>query len=149
MARFTSSIEIARPPEEVFTYLSDLSRHGEWQGQIQEVQVLTEPPTRVGSRAKDHRKPPFGPAVWATYEITAYDPPQTASFRGLDGPMRADGTVTVTPAEGGSKVTLDIDLVGHGLVGKLLAPMARRQMHKEVPLDQQRLKERLESGAAG
>ena len=43
-------------------------------------------------------------------------------------------------------MTLELDLQGHGL-GKLIAPLARRDARKQVPQDQARLKERLESGA--
>lgn len=31
MAPITASIEIARRPDDVFAYLDDLARHGEWQ----------------------------------------------------------------------------------------------------------------------
>ena len=51
MAPVTDSIQIARPPEDVFAYIADLSRHGEWQSQIQEIKVQTEGPTRVGTPA--------------------------------------------------------------------------------------------------
>jgi uncharacterized membrane protein len=146
MAQLTASIEIARPPEVVFAYLSELGRHDEWQEMIKKIEVLTEGPTRVGSRARDLRKPPFGPAVWATYEITEFDPPRLARFEGIDGPIRANGTVTVTPADGGSRVTLELDAVPHGLLGRLLMPMVRTQMRTQVPADQQRLKRRLEAG---
>ena len=146
MAPFTASIQIARPPEDVFAYIADLSRHGEWQSQIQEIKVETVGPTRVGSRSREKRKAPGFPAAWATYEITAFDPPRSASFRGIDGPVRVVGTVTVSPADGGSKVGIEIDLVGHG-IGKLFAPMARGQLRKQVPADHQRLKERLESAS--
>jgi uncharacterized membrane protein len=146
MAYVTAAVDINRSPEDVFAYLSDLGRHGEWQEMIQKVEVLTDGPTRVGSQAKDLRKPPFGPAVWATYEITEYDPPRKASFKGIDGPIRAVGTVTVTPAEaGGAHVSLDLDAEPHGILGRLMMPMVRKQMKKQVPADQQRLKERLES----
>lgn len=47
-----------------------------------------------------------------------------------------------------SRVTLELDLVGHGIIGKLLAPLARSDARKHIPQDQARLKERLESGAA-
>ena len=145
MAPITESIEIARPPEVVFAYLSELGRHDEWQEMIRKIEVLTEGPTRVGSRARDLRKPPLGPAVWATYEITEFDPPRLARFEGIDGPIRAKGTVTVTPVDGGSRVALELDAVPHGLLGRLLMPMVRKQMLTQVPADQQRLKERLES----
>jgi hypothetical protein len=39
---------------------------------------------------------------------------------------------------------VELDFEGHGL-GKLLLPLVRSQARKEVPLDQQRLKERLEA----
>jgi uncharacterized membrane protein len=143
MAPIRHSVEIACSPQDVFAYIDDLSRHGEWQEQIREVHVLTEGPTRVGSRARDKRKVPGGVRD-ITYEITAHDPPRSASFRGIDGPIRPVGTVSVVPVDGGSRVTLDLDFEGRG-VGKLLLPLVRSQARKDVPLSQQRLKERLES----
>jgi uncharacterized protein YndB with AHSA1/START domain len=138
------SIEINRRPEDVFAYLDQLDRHGEWQGTIVNTRVLTEGPTRVGSRAVDRRKVPGGPRD-ITYEVTEHDPPRKVSFRGTDGPVRPVGTVTVEPAGEGSRVTLEFDLQGHG-IGKLFAPLARRQAAKQIPQDQVRLKERLEGG---
>ena len=143
----TETIEIARPPEEVFAYLDDLSRHGEWQEQIVDVAVETEGPTRVGTRATETRRVPGGPRTF-TYEITEHDPPNRAAFRVLDGSVRPYGTVTLTPLGGGTRTryTLEMDFEGHGL-GKLLAPLARRDARKQVPKDMQRLKERVEAGA--
>lgn len=149
IAPLTASIQVDRPPEDVFAYLADLSRHGEWQSQIQEITVLTEDPTSVGSRARERRKLPHKPVVTATYEITEFEPPRQAGFRGIDGPVRVVGRATVEPVGNGSRVNLEIDVTGHGLVGKLFAPLARRELRRQVPLDQQRLKERLETGAQG
>jgi uncharacterized protein YndB with AHSA1/START domain len=147
MAPIVESIEIARSPEDVFAYVSDLSRHGEWQGQIVGVEVETEGPTRVGSRATDTRRVPGGKRK-ITYEITEFDPPRKASFRGINGPVRVRGTLSTEPVGDGSRsrVTLQLDFEGHGL-GKLLLPLVRRDARKQVPQDQARLKERLESGA--
>ena len=147
MAPIVETVEIAKSPPEVFAYLDALTRHGEWQEQIENVELLTEGPTRVGSRAVDTRRVPGGRRR-ITYEITEHDPPRKAAFRGLDGPIRPEGLVTVEPLDDGrrSRVTLELDLVGHGLMGKLVAPLARRDARKQVPKDQARLKERLESG---
>jgi uncharacterized membrane protein len=140
------SIEIARPPAEVFAYLDQLERHGEWQDEIVSSKLETEGPTRVGSRATDTRRMPGGPRD-ITYEIVEHDPPRKTSFRGLEGPVRAVGTVTVEPLDDGSRsrMTLEFDLEGHG-IGKLLAPLARRQARKSIPNNQLKLKERLEGG---
>jgi uncharacterized membrane protein len=143
MAAIEHSVEIARSPEDVFAYLDQLDRHGEWQEAIVSAKVETEGPTRVGSRATETRKVPGGTRAFS-YEITAHDPPRRSSFRVVDGPVRPFGTITVDPAgEGRSRVTLEIDFEGHG-IGKLLLPLVRRDARKHIPADQQLLKKRLE-----
>jgi uncharacterized protein YndB with AHSA1/START domain len=148
MARIVESVEINRRPEDVFAYLDDLSRHKEWDDQIVETQVETEGPTRVGTRATDTRKTPMGKQKIA-YEISEHDPPRRSAFRGVSGPVRPVGTVTVEPVDDGarSRVTIEIELVGHG-IGKLLAPLANRDARKHVPDNQAKLKERLESSTS-
>jgi uncharacterized protein YndB with AHSA1/START domain len=146
MSKIVESIDVGRSPEDVFAYVDQLERHGEWQTQIISVTRETEGPTRVGTRATDLRKVPGGKQS-VTYEITEYDPPRRVSFRGLNGPLRPVGTMTVESiAEGRSRITLELDLQGHGLLGALLGPLARRDARRQLPKDQQRLKERLESG---
>jgi uncharacterized membrane protein len=141
------SIEINRPAAEVFAYLDQLDRHGEWQSSLVSVKVETEGPTRVGTRVVERRKVPGG-ARDIPYEITAYEPPRKASFRGTAGPVRPVGTVTVEPlGQSGSRMSLELELEGHGL-GKLFAMVARRQAAKEVPESHKKFKELVESGAA-
>jgi uncharacterized membrane protein len=147
MPAIRESIEINRRPEDVFAYLDQLEKHGEWQGQIVSVNLETQGPTRVGSRATDTRRVPGGPRDF-TYEITEHDAPRKASFRVVNGPIRPFGAVTVEPVGDGSRsrVTLELDFEGRRL-GKLLLPLVRMDAKKQVPRDQQRLKERLEAGA--
>jgi uncharacterized membrane protein len=148
MAVIRESIEIARSPEDVFRYLDDLARHSEWQEGIVSARVETDGPTRVGTRAVEVRRM-GGREMTVTYEVTRHDPPRAFGFEGVDGPVRVTGLGTVEPVGDGtsSRVTIELDFVGHG-AGKLLAPLARSHARKQVPKDQQRLKERLESGAA-
>jgi uncharacterized membrane protein len=145
MARIVESIEIDRRPEEVFAYVDDLGRHGEWQEQIVNTRVQTEGPTRVGTRATDKRRLPGGERD-ITYEVTEHDPPRKVSFRGLNGPVRPIGTVTIDPIDGGlrSRLTLEFAFEGHG-IGKLLAPLAAMTARKQIPKGHAKLKERLEA----
>jgi uncharacterized membrane protein len=147
MAPIVESVEINRRPEDVFAYLDQLDRHKEWDDQILSTRVETEGPTRVGKRATDTRKVPIGKQD-ITYEITEHDPPRRAAFRGVRGPVRPAGVMTVEPLDDGSRsrVTIEVELQGHG-IGKLLAPLANRDARKNVPGSQAKLKERLESGA--
>jgi len=149
MAPITSSIEIARRPEEVFAYLDDLARHPEWQVSLISAQVETPGPTAVGTRVKEVRRV-GSRELTMSYEITEHDPPRSFAFRILDGPVRPVGRGTVEPLDDGtrSRVGIVLDFEGHGLMGKLTAPLARSQARKQVPQDQQKLKEKLESGAA-
>jgi len=146
MAPIIESIEIARRPEDVFAYLDKLDRHGEWQPELVSSKIVTEGPVRVGTRVEEVRKVPGGNRK-LDYEITAHDPPRSSSFRGTNGPVRVVGTMTVDPVgEGRSRVTINLDFEGKG-IGKLLLPMVRRDAGKRVPVNQARLKERLEAGA--
>ena len=148
MAAITDSVEIERSPEDVFAYLDDLERHGEWQEEIVSVRVEGEGPTKVGTQATERRR--MGRREQdVTYEITEHDPPRSFAFRGTEGPIRPIGKGTVEPLDGGrrSRVTVELDFEAHG-IGKLLRPLALMQARKAVPKGQARLKERLESGAA-
>jgi uncharacterized membrane protein len=143
----TSSIEIDRRPEDVWAYLDQLDKHSEWQESLISSKLATDGPVGVGTRAIDTRKVPGGPRDM-TYEVTEHDPPRKSSWRGLDGPVRAVGSVTVEPVDDGSRsrVTVAFDLEGHG-IGVLFAPLARMQARKQVPNDQAKLKEILERGS--
>ena len=74
------SLEINRPPEEVFAYIDDLARHKEWQDQIVSAKVNTDGPTKVGTTVTETRR--FGKReMTQTWEVTEHDPPRTFAFR--------------------------------------------------------------------
>jgi uncharacterized membrane protein len=146
MAHIATSVEIARSPEDVFAYVADLPRHPEWQDGLVSVTVETDGPSRVGTRVIHRRK--LGPkTVATTSEITAYDPPRVLGFRGIDGPIRGEGSQRVEPVGDGSRVLFEMELEGYGL-GKLMLPMARRQAARQVAASHQKLKRILEGAVA-
>ena len=141
----TSTIEIDRPQEEVWAYVDDVQKQPQWQASLVASRIVSDGPTRVGTRFVQTRQIPGG-AREMTNEITDYDPPRMSSWNGLDGPFRSAGTVTVEPlGESRSRVTVEFDLIGHG-IGKLFVPFVRAQARNQVPVDQQELKRLLESG---
>jgi uncharacterized protein YndB with AHSA1/START domain len=148
MAPIVSSIEIARPPEEVFAYVSDPSRLAEWQESVVSAHAEGGGAPAVGSKVVTTRK--IGRLERTmTMEVTNMSPARSWAVRGIDGPVRGVVNGTVEPLDDGarSRVTIELDFEGHGL-GKLLVPLVvRRQAQKEMPKNQRNLKERLESGA--
>jgi len=139
MAPLVSTIEIARPPEEVFAYATDPSRFAEWQRDVVRVEILD------GSRFTTTRRI-SGAERTMTQRITRNDPPHGWAAEGLDGPIRPHATITVEPIDGGtrSRVTFGLDFVGHGL-GVPLVPLIRRQAQQAAPVSYENLKRRLEN----
>lgn len=145
MAPLVSAIDIARPPDEVFSYVTDPSRFVTWQENIVSGHMDGEHRPRVGSRCMTTRRIGFAERE-ITSEITAMDPPRRWAIRGIDGPIRATVNVTVEPLNGStqSRVTVAIDFEGRG-IGRLLVPLlVRREARHEMPRNMRRLKARLE-----
>jgi uncharacterized protein YndB with AHSA1/START domain len=140
MAAFVHSIEIDRRPEDVFAYLDDLARHHEWQDDVISTSVLTEGPTRVGTKVSERRRTTAGPRDIG-YEVVTHEPPRSFGFHGTDGPVRPVGSATLEPLDGGTRtrMTLTFDFEARG-VGKLIAPLARKQAAKAIPLGHTKLK---------
>jgi uncharacterized protein YndB with AHSA1/START domain len=146
MAPIVSSIEIARPPEEVFAYATDPARFGAWQDDVVGVRVDGGGPPGVGSRFTTVRRV-GGAERTMTQEITEASAPRRWAARAVDGPVRPNATVTVEPLGDGaeSRVTFSLDFEGHG-IGRPLLPVVRRQAQKQAPVSYRKLKQRLEAG---
>ena len=147
MAPITTRVDVARPPAEVFAYVTDPGTMSEWQKGCLSGH-MDGPATRVGSRCTTIRKI-GGREREVTTEITAYDPPRRWADRGIDGPIRAIVAVAIEPLadKSGSSVTIELDFIGHG-IGRLLVPLVvRRQAAGEMPGNMRRLKQRLDTGS--
>jgi uncharacterized protein YndB with AHSA1/START domain len=145
MAPIITSVEIARPAEEVFAYVTDPSSFPEWQQGVVSGH-MDGATTRVGSRCTTIRRI-GGRERKVITEITECDPPQRWADRGIEGPIRAIVAVTVQQLPDGSqsRVTIEVDFTGHG-IGKVLVPLVvRRQAARENPVNMRRLKQRLEA----
>jgi len=73
------------------------------------------------------------------------NPPRTWAVRGVGGPLTAIAKGTIEPLDDGkrSRITIALDFEAHG-IGKLLVPLVRRQARKQLPKNEQELKEMLE-----
>jgi carbon monoxide dehydrogenase subunit G len=149
MAKIVESIDISRRPGDVFAYTADFSHFPEWQGGVVSARREGDGPLAVGSRAIVTRQ--AGRRELArTEEITELNPPKAWAVHGGGGPLIAIAKVTIEPLDAGqrSRVTMVLDFKAHG-IGRLLLPLVvRRQARKQLPKNQQRLKEVLERGAS-
>jgi uncharacterized protein YndB with AHSA1/START domain len=150
MATIIKSTTIRRSPDEVFAYLDDLAAHKEWQDGVEELRVVTEGPTRVGSEVEETRVVGPGRKIEMRWRVTEHDPAtRRSAFETLESPMmKPSGVISVGAADGGSEVTFEMHTNPVGF-GKLISPLMTRDVRKSIDGDLGRLKERLEGAGAG
>ncbi|NUT35240.1 MAG: SRPBCC family protein [Hamadaea sp.] len=138
MEELVSTIEIARPPADVYAYATDPLRFSEWQGDVVRVEVLD------GERYTTTRRMTGGERTF-TQRIVRDEPPSVWAATGVDGPVRPHASITVEPIGEGatSRVTFTLAFEGHG-VGVPLLPLVRRQAAKGAPVSYAKLKAILE-----
>jgi uncharacterized protein YndB with AHSA1/START domain len=149
MAPIVSTIDIARPQQEVFSYVTDPTTFPEWQEGVVNGSMEGGKTPSVGSKCTMTRRI-GGAERESTSELTKLDPPTSWGVRGIDGPIRAIVSVTVEPLDGDahSRVRIELDFEGHG-IGKVLVPLVvRRQARTEMPANCARLKQRVEARAS-
>jgi uncharacterized protein YndB with AHSA1/START domain len=147
MDAIVESIDITRSPEEVFAYATDFTHFPEWQSGVLSARREGDGRLAVGSKATVVRT--AGPRkLTRTEEITEFDPPRSWTVRGVGGPLTAIARGTVEPLDEGerSRVTIALEFEGHG-IGTGLLPLIRRQARRQLPKNEQRLKQLLERGA--
>lgn len=142
----STSIEVDRPPAEVFAYVTDPSRFAEWQNGVVNGHLDTDGPPAAGDRCITTRRIGFAERP-VTSEVTHIEPPRSWGVRGIDGPIRAEVNVIVEPLDSDqrSRLTIKIDFAGRG-IGQILVPLVvRPQARREMPANMKRLKQRLEA----
>lgn len=145
MAPITVTTEVNRSASDVFAYATDPTHFSEWQKGVVEGRMEEVNGTHgLGAQCVTTRRIGMANRPSAA-EITAFNPPNTWSVRGIDGPIRAAVDLSIVPlAEHRSRLTISVDFEGHGF-GKLLVPLVVvRGARKEMPDNVAKLKAVLE-----
>jgi uncharacterized protein YndB with AHSA1/START domain len=130
MPEASATIEIRRPVETVFAFLSDGENDRLWRSGV--LDIRRKSGQGRGAIYEQGVKGPFGRRVPADYEITEYEPSRRIGFRAIAGPVRPEGSYELAPAGGGgTRVTFALQAEPRGLA-KLMSPMVARTMRSEV-----------------
>jgi uncharacterized protein YndB with AHSA1/START domain len=145
MPEASHSVEIHRPPAEVFAFLSEGENDRRWRGGV--IDIRRKSGHGRGAIYEQGVKGPFGRRVPADYEVTEYEPDRRIGFRAIAGPVRPEGSYELAPlGSDGTRVTFALRCAPSGLA-KLITPMVARTMRSEVAqLD--RLRDLLEEPGA-
>ena len=127
------TIEIARTPEDVFAYLTDVSKVPAWQSGVKSS-------TLRDGRIEESRSL-FGKEVHSTLEIVEREKPRLFTLRAVGGPVPFSVRHELEAADGGTRLTVTAEGDVPGFAAGLLAKGAERQFRKDF----ERLKQILES----
>ena len=127
------TIEIARRPEDVFSYLTDVSNLPDWQAGVKSAQ-------QRDGRIEESRSL-FGRELHTNFEIVEREEPRIFTLRALDSPVPFRVRHELEPADSGTRLTVTAEGDVPGFAAGLLARRAEKQFRKDF----ERLKQILES----
>jgi carbon monoxide dehydrogenase subunit G len=127
------TIEVARTPEDVFSYLTDVSNLPAWQAGVRSA-------TLRDGRIEESRSL-LGRELNTTLEIVEQEEPRLFTLRAVDSPVPFTVRHELEPSDGGTRLTVSAEGDVPGFAAGLLARGAERQFRKDF----ERLKQILES----
>ncbi|KGN37449.1 SRPBCC family protein [Knoellia subterranea] len=120
-----TSIVIARSPQDVYDYATDIERLPEWRADIVDAGLDTPGPQRVGSRGWDAARI-MGRVRRFDWEVTDAVPGKSYGVRGTTGPVRVNVVFGFAPQDRGTRVDYRLWFTGHGPVGIMRHLLIRR-----------------------
>jgi len=136
-------IDIAAPPEKVYRYLADFTRHGEWSMSVSELQQITPGPIAVGTQFKSHETIPQEFDSFAT--IQALDDPTRIAWESTDHAVfRTNWEMLLTPIAVGTHLEQKVTFHPISATGHEFLPLRAAVVEPENLQSLHRLKEILE-----
>ena len=144
MVKIEESVIIDRPVEEVWKFITDLSKFPKWDNEVLEVRQTSTGPLGLGSTVEVRQKMRN---MTLPQRCIEYEPNRNFSFAVTSGPGKGSTvTFSVEIIEGKTKFTKVDDLKFSGFY-KLVGPFITPSMRREVVAANGNLKRILESEA--
>ena len=143
MLRVEVGIDIARSPEEVFAFASDVDKLPLWLTGVIEAKQITEGPLRKGTEL-EHLHTFLGKRFSARYETTEYEADRRIAFRTISGPVDLETTITYEPIEGGTRILQVAEGDPRGFF-KVTEPVLVKLVRRQLKGSLENLKDLLEA----
>ncbi len=124
------AVTIARPIEDVFSFIADGEQCPKWRSGVLDIKRISG--EGVGTRYAQGVSGPMGRRIAADYEITAFEPNRRIEFQTTAGPVRPHGRYDFEATDGGTRLTFALDATVAGLRKILMGSMVQRTMDTEV-----------------
>lgn len=142
--RVEESVEINRPPEEVFAYVANPENLPEWSGIVLEVHKETQSQLQEGGRFTVVAKF-LGRRFETPFEVSAHEPPRRHSDKSTGGPFEQEYTYTFEETAGGGTRFTQVAEGKPGGFFKLAGPLLEMAGRRQFRADLQTLKDLLET----
>jgi carbon monoxide dehydrogenase subunit G len=117
------TIEIARTPEDVFAYLTDVSNLPAWQSGVQSATMRNG---RIGESRSF-----LGRELHTTLAIVEQEEPRVFSIQALDGLVPFTVRHELEPTDGGTRLTVSAEADVPSFASALVAQRAKSQFRKD------------------
>ncbi|MDQ6806720.1 MAG: SRPBCC family protein [Actinomycetota bacterium] len=104
MIQFTVETEIARPPTEVFGYVTDPAKLATWQTNTVSAVAEDDGPLGLGTRLREVRRAPDGQDLASLVEVSEYKPNRVFALQMLEGALPIHAKITFEQTELGTQV---------------------------------------------
>jgi hypothetical protein len=138
------SVQVDRPPEDVFAFLDKLANHRAFTDHMLVDWSLDGPPTGVGAKARMRANTPG--QNWMDLEVLSVEPPVRTMEEtvGAGGRRRTRGTYTLAPRPGGgTDINFELRYLEAPLSERLAAPLVHAYMKRANAKAMRRLGELL------
>ena len=140
-----AAVQISRPPDEVFAFVSDARNRPLWDQSVDTEQLTSPEPIGVGSTVRTGLRS-MGREYVLTWEITEHEPPGRQTIESTSGPFPTTLAYQLSARDGGTLVEFSVTGRPTGIL-RLLQPLIARNTQKNLDRGFPRLKRLLETGA--
>jgi hypothetical protein len=142
----STSIDIDRPADEVFAFVSEFPNNPHWQGGQRSCEWTSEPPLRVGSTYDQHARF-LGKDMTNSFRVVEHDPGRRVRFTSTSGSFPITVTRTVEALDD-SRSRFTEHVQGEpGRFFRIAEPILRRLVKRSIRRDFPHLKALLEKGS--
>ncbi len=145
MIDVTESIDIDRPADVAFAFLTDPGRRPEWDHSVLSEELLTPPPVVVGSRIRT-RMSVMGREITFEWRVTAFETPRIMAAESDSGALPARLRFTFADTATGCRVTSALAGEPTGML-RLVEPIVESVARGTLTEGLARAKRLIEAGA--
>lgn len=140
MPSFSHSIDVSKPPSEVFPWLLEEDKVPQWTSDLERYDV--DGPLGTGTHVTQKLTLAGGLAL--AMEITRYNPPSGAATAFETNGVKVESAYVLEPVGGGTRVTQTMEAKASGFTAKMLIPIVQGRLEGKLKADLDRLKTLLE-----